>query len=96
MISFPSWPSYSNDEANKAKNIILSNKVNYWTGTECRKFEEEFASFSDTKYAVGLANGTLALDSALKALDIGKGDEVIVTSRTFIASVSSIINIGAH
>ena len=95
MISFPSWPSYSNEEANKAKNIILSNKVNYWTGTECRKFEEEFASFSDTKYAVALANGTLALDSALKALDIGKGDEVIVTSRTFIASVSSIINIGA-
>ncbi|MFW2760907.1 DegT/DnrJ/EryC1/StrS family aminotransferase, partial [Acinetobacter baumannii] len=68
----------------------------YWTGQECRIFEKEFAEFSDTKYAVALANGTVALDVALKALDIGAGDDVIVTSRTFLASASSIVTAGAN
>ena len=74
---------------------MLSNKVNYWTGNECRKFEKEFATWSDSKYAVSLANGTLALDIAFKALGLGNGDEVIVTSRSYIASVTSIINSNA-
>ena len=86
---------FSDEEAEIAKNIILSNKVNYWTGDECRKFEKEFASFSNVKYAIAVANGTVALDLAFKALGIKKGDEVIVTSRTFLASVSSIVNSGA-
>jgi len=73
----------------------LSNKVNYWTGEECRKFEKEFADWTDSQYAVALANGTLALDAAFNALNISTGDEVIVTSRTYIASVSSIVNAGA-
>lgn len=75
--------------------MILSNRVNYWTGIECRSFEHEFAAWCGTRHAVALANGTLALEAALRALDIGKGDEVIVTPRTFIASVSCIVNIGA-
>ncbi|ETK41812.1 aminotransferase [Pseudomonas fluorescens FH5] len=75
--------------------MILSNKVNYWTGQETRTFEKEFAAWSETEYAVALANGTVALDVAFKALGIGSGDEVIVTSRTFLASVSSIVNTGA-
>jgi dTDP-4-amino-4,6-dideoxygalactose transaminase len=73
----------------------LSNKVNYWTGQECREFEKEFAVWSDSKYAVALANGTLALDIALKALNVGNDDEVIVTSRTFLASASCIVTAGA-
>jgi dTDP-4-amino-4,6-dideoxygalactose transaminase len=89
------WPSYSNEEADKIRKILLSNKVNYWTGTECRDFEAEFASFADSNYAIAVANGTVALDLALNALEIGLGDEVIVTSRTFLASVSSIVNCGA-
>ena len=89
------WPNFTKEEAAKVSSVLLSNKVNYWTGEEGRKFENEFALFSDCKYAVAVANGTLALDLALKSLDIGFGDEVIVTSRTFIASVSSIINCGA-
>lgn len=84
------------EEADAVKNVLLSNKVNYWTGQECRIFEKEFAEFSDTKYAVALANGTVALDVALKALDIGAGDDVIVTSRTFLASASSIVTAGAN
>ena len=89
---FSPWPSFSNEEINSVKEVLSSNKVNYWTGNQCRKFEKEFATWSDSMYAVSLANGTLALDIALKALEIGKGDEVIVTSRSYIASATSIIN----
>jgi dTDP-4-amino-4,6-dideoxygalactose transaminase len=93
--SFAGWPSFSEDEAETIKDILLSNKVNYWTGDECRKFEKEFANWSGAKHAIALANGTLALELALRALDIGPGDEVVVTPRTFIASISCVINVGA-
>ena len=89
------WPLFTTEEAGVVQKVLLSNKVNYWTGVEGKNFEREFAKFSDSKYAVALGNGTLALDVALKALDIGDSDEVIVTSRTFIASISSIVNSGA-
>lgn len=92
---FAPWPSFTTEEADAVRDVVLSNKVNYWTGTECREFEKEFAAFAGTEYAIALANGTVALDLALKALGIGAGDEVIVTSRTFLASVSSIVNAGA-
>ena len=92
---FSPWPSFTQEEIDSVRNVLSSNNVNYWTGDECRAFEKEFASWSDSKHAVALANGTLALDIAFKALSIGVGDEVIVTSRTFIASISSIINSGA-
>jgi len=75
--------------------VLLSNRVNYWTGEECRAFEREFAAWVGSRYAIALANGTLALDLALKALNIGPGDEVVVTPRTFIASVSCVVNAGA-
>jgi len=93
--NFTPWPSFSEEEADAVKNVLLSNKVNYWTGNECREFEKEFAVWSNSKYAIALGNGTLALDSAFKALDISIGDEVIVTARTYIASVTSIVNAGA-
>ena len=94
--AFEPWPSFSQEEANAVSQVLLSNKVNYWTGQECREFEKEFAQFAGTQYAVALANGTVALDVALKALDIGAGDDVIVTSRTFLASASSIVTAGAN
>ncbi|WOE41678.1 DegT/DnrJ/EryC1/StrS family aminotransferase [Acinetobacter chinensis] len=93
--AFEPWPSFTQEEADVVSTVLLSNKVNYWTGQECREFEKEFAQFAEAEYAVALANGTVALDVALKALNIGPGDEVIVTSRTFLASVSSIITAGA-
>jgi len=89
------WPFFTQAESDAVQRVLLSNKVNYWTGDECRQFEKEFAVWSDSKYAVALGNGTLALDIAFKAVNIGAGDEVVVTSRTFIASVSSIVNSGA-
>lgn len=93
--SLSPWPSFTQEEAEAVSRVLLSNKVNYWTGQECREFEKEFAAWCGTTYAVAVANGTLALDVALKALDIGAGDEVIVTSRTFLASVSCVVTAGA-
>jgi dTDP-4-amino-4,6-dideoxygalactose transaminase len=89
------WPSFSEEEISAVSQVLQSNKVNYWTGQQGREFEKEFAVYTNCRYAIAVANGTLALDLALQALDIGIGDEVIVTSRTFIASISSIINAGA-
>ena len=89
------WPCFTNEEVDAVHRVLLSNEVNYWTGTECREFEKEFAAWCGVPHAVALANGTLALDVALKALNIGLGDEVVVTPRTFIASVSCVVNAGA-
>lgn len=93
--SFSPWPSFTQEEADAASKVVLSNKVNYWTGQEGREFEKEFAAWTSSEYAIALGNGTLALDVALKALDIDAGDEVITTSRTFLASASSIVTCGA-
>ena len=92
---FSPWPNFTEEEANAARDVILSNKVNYWTGQECRQFEKEFAAWAETDYAVALTNGTVALDVALKAVGVGPGDEVVVTPRTFLASASCIVNAGA-
>ncbi|MFC4237031.1 DegT/DnrJ/EryC1/StrS family aminotransferase [Thalassospira xianhensis] len=92
---FSPWPSFSSEEAEAVSQTLLSNQVNYWTGEAGRLFEKEFAEWCQTRYAIALANGTLALDLALKGLGVGSGDEVIVTPRTFIASVSCVINAGA-
>lgn len=94
--SFSPWPSFTEEEASAVHDVILSNRVNYWTGDECRLFEKEFAAWVGCDYAVALSNGTLALDVALKALGIQQGDDVIVTSRTFFASVSCIVTAGAN
>lgn len=92
---FSPWPCYSEEEAEAVSRTLLSNKVNYWTGKECLGFEKDFAAWTDSAYAIALGNGTLALEIALRALGIGSGDEVIVTPRTFIASVSCIVSVGA-
>ena len=95
LQSFFNWPSFTSEEVEAVQKVLLSSRVNYWTGQECRLFEVEFAKWCGSQYAVALANGTLALDVALKALGIQEGDEVIVTPRTFIASISCVVNIGA-
>ncbi|MCS3455409.1 dTDP-4-amino-4,6-dideoxygalactose transaminase [Aeromonas sp. BIGb0405] len=94
--SFSPWPSFTQQEADAVSKVILSNKVNYWTGNECREFEKEFSAWADTDYAIALANGTLALDVALKAIGVGAGDDVVVTPRTFLASVSTVVTAGAN
>ncbi|QEI07187.1 DegT/DnrJ/EryC1/StrS aminotransferase family protein [Pigmentiphaga aceris] len=93
---FAPWPAFTAEEVDAVRRVLLSNQVNYWTGEEGREFEREFAEWCQTEYAVALNNGTLALDAALYALGIGPGDDVIVTPRTFFASVSCIVNAGAR
>jgi dTDP-4-amino-4,6-dideoxygalactose transaminase len=89
---FSPWPSFTEEEQAAVAAVLASNRVNYWTGEVCRNFECEFSEWSGVPYAVSLANGTVALDLALHALGIGPGDEVIVTPRTFMASVSCVAN----
>lgn len=92
---FPPWPVFGPDEIEAVSKVLTSGKVNYWTGNECTLFEEEFAAAFNCKYAISLSNGTVALELALLSLGIGPGDEVIVPSRTFIATASSVVARGA-
>jgi dTDP-4-amino-4,6-dideoxygalactose transaminase len=89
------WPVFTSEEGDAVRRVLLSNQVNYWTGDECRHFEREFAAWAGTSHAVSLANGTVALELALRALGVGAGDEVVVTPRTFLASASCIVAVGA-
>jgi dTDP-4-amino-4,6-dideoxygalactose transaminase len=92
---FAPWPSFTDEEVDAVSSVMRSNKVNYWTGQECREFEKEFAQWSDAQHAIALSNGTLALDLALKVLGVGPGDEVVVTPRSFMASASCVVTAGA-
>ncbi|WP_100644220.1 DegT/DnrJ/EryC1/StrS family aminotransferase [Alteromonas facilis] len=91
---FSPWPCVSDDEKSAVMAVLDSNRVNYWTGQEGRQFEQEFAEMQQVNHAIAVANGTVALDLAWVALNLPKGSEVIVTSRTFLASVSSIVLAG--
>jgi dTDP-4-amino-4,6-dideoxygalactose transaminase len=91
---FSPWPCFDAAEKEAVLAVLDSNKVNYWTGQQCREFEKKFAEYFESDYAVSVANGTVALDLAWQALELPKGAEVIVTSRTFIASISSIVLAG--
>lgn len=93
--AFLPWPHYGDDEVAAVTAVLRSGKVNYWTGDEARQFEREYAAYTNTRYAIALANGTVALELALYAFGIGQGDEVITTSRTFIASASAAVMRGA-
>lgn len=89
------WPYFAQDEIDAVTQVLTSGKVNYWTGELCKNFEQAYAAYTGCKHAIALANGTLALELALYALDIGPGDEVIVPARTFIASASCAVARGA-
>lgn len=93
--AFAPWPSYPPDEIEAATAVLRSGKVNYWTGGEGRAFESEYAAAIGRRHAIAVANGTVALELALAAFGIGEGDEVITTTRTFIASASAAVIRGA-
>lgn len=92
---FPPWPFFDHDEIAAVTSALQSGKVNYWTGEEGRLFEKELAASIGVNYAVAMMNGTVALEAALMALNIGSGDEVIVTPRSYIASASCAVMRGA-
>jgi len=92
---YPPWPAFDEDWIEAAADVLRSGRVNYWTGRQGRQFEEEFADRVACRHAVAVANGTLALETALAAVGVGPGDEVIVTARSFIASASCCVMRGA-
>ena len=95
MNTLAPWPYYAEDEIAGVTNVLKSGKVNYWTGSECREFEKEYAAYVGVPYAVAMMNGTVTMEAALYALGVGEGDEVIVPSHTFIATASSVVMCGA-
>lgn len=86
--AWPAWPTFEASEVEAATEVLQSGRVNYWTGEQGREFEAEYARATGCRHAIALTNGTVALELALYALGIGAGDEVVTTSRTFIASAS--------
>jgi hypothetical protein len=93
--AFAPWPVFAEDERRAADAVLASGRVNYWTGEECKAFEREFAAAVGCAHAISLANGTLALELALRALGLGPGDEVVVPAKTFIATASCAVAVGA-
>jgi hypothetical protein len=93
---FAPWPVFAEDERHACDAVLASGRVNYWTGEECGLFEREFALRAGCEHAIALANGTLALELALRALRLGPGDEVIAPAKTFIATASCAVACGAR
>ena len=85
---------YTKKQIQLVSNVLKKNKTNYWTGLEGKNFEREFSNYHNTKYSVAVSNGSIALEIALKALNLKKTDTVIVTPRSFIISASCVLNLG--
>ena len=90
-MSISPWPSYDEDQIKAVSAVLKTGKVNYWTGSLCKSFEDEFSSWCKTRFSVALANGSLALSSAYLATGLKPGDELITTPRTYIATASSAV-----
>ena len=88
------WPYYDLDEQKAAVKTLSNGKVNYWTGLEVKNFEKDFSEYIAVKYSIAVANGSLALSLAYLAIGLSKGDEVITTPRTFVATASSLVLLG--
>ena len=89
------WPTYAQDEVEAAAGVLRSGKVNQWTGPDVFAFERACSERFGGRKGVAVANGSVALELALRALGIGPGDEVIVTPRSFVASAFCAILVGA-
>ncbi len=92
---WPEWPHFDHDERAAVDAVLASGRVSYWTGEQGRLFEREFAAWAGVPHAVAVANGTVALEIALRAIGVGAGAEVIVPSATFIATASAVVACGA-
>jgi dTDP-4-amino-4,6-dideoxygalactose transaminase len=94
-LLIPKWPIYTQDELDAVHAVLVAGKGNYWAGEEGRSFEQEFANWCGAKHGLCMSNGTIALELAFRACGIGGGDEVIVTPRSFLASVAAVVAVGA-
>jgi len=89
------WPRFDEEAIKAVEEVLRSGRVNYWTGRKGMEFEQRFAEWQGSRYAISVATGTAALHVGLSALGIGPGDEVIVPSYTFIATSFSVVQAGA-
>tara|TARA_B100000989_G_C19526488_1_gene467180 strand:+ start:657 stop:1829 length:1173 start_codon:yes stop_codon:yes gene_type:complete len=94
--NFPIWPKFNKNDEVSINRILKTGKVNYWTGNYNTNFEREFAKYHDSKYAIAVSNGSVALDIALRSLSIKKGDDVIVSSKSYFISAACVLNLGAN
>ena len=94
-VPMPGWPSPSEAQIAAAERVLRSTRINYWTGEEGLLLEREYAAALGRAHAVAVANGTVALELALRAFEIGAGDDVVVPARTFIATASAVVAVGA-
>jgi dTDP-4-amino-4,6-dideoxygalactose transaminase len=88
------WPYYAEDEIAAAVAVLQSGKVNQWTGGDVSAFQKACVERFGGGHGIALANGSLALELALRAFGIQEGDEVVVTPRTFMASASCVRLVG--
>jgi dTDP-4-amino-4,6-dideoxygalactose transaminase len=84
------WPRPTKKEIEIVADVLRSGKLNYWTGMQGKLFEKEFANYVGVKYAIAVANGTLALELAIRVWGLESEDEVIVPSRTYVATASAV------
>ncbi len=90
---FPSWPVFGSPERQALLDVFDNGE--WWYGKKVEEFEKAFAEFQDAQFGVTCCNGTIALELALRTLDIHVGDEVLVPAYTFIASATSIVDVKA-
>lgn len=88
------WPVFDDEQITAVIGLLKSGRVNAWTGPDVPEFEREFAAHTGSAHAVAMANGSVTLDAALRALNLQPGDEVIVTPRSFVASASCVLLAG--
>jgi dTDP-4-amino-4,6-dideoxygalactose transaminase len=95
MAPFPSWPIWDEAEERQLLEVLHSGAWGMLDGNKVHSFERAFAEYQQARYGVCMANGSVALEVALRAVGIGRGDEVITTPYTFAATVNSVIAVGA-
>lgn len=95
-LTLAPWPVYDAEQIAAAGRVLASGRVNYWSGLEGRRFEQDFAQACGCRHGVALANGSLALSSAYLALGLGSGDELITTPRSFVATASAAVLLGVR
>ena len=96
MHNFPVWPQFEQDEIDLVVKILQSGKTNTWVGEHVKKFDSEFADYITMPHALAVCNGTLALELALSCLEISSKDDVIIPSKSYIATASSVVMMGAN
>jgi dTDP-4-amino-4,6-dideoxygalactose transaminase len=95
-LNIPSWPIITQVERDAVDRVLASGRINAWGGTEVSSFEDACAEAFEVDHALAVCNGTVALERALEVLDVGPGDDVLVTPRSFLASASCVVRRGAR